>query len=127
EICATRRAARLGVIVGEQHAFRRQAVEVRRLPRHDSAMIGADVEPADVVAHDDENVGRPLLLLRRHGCKHRGSEQCCEAAPAAPPVLQSTLLLYVTMCGADAAWASAFSNRGLRLAASRCDRPSSCS
>src|SRR5262249_7919161 len=26
-------------------------------------MVGADVEPADVVAHDDENVGRPLLRL----------------------------------------------------------------
>src|SRR5208337_4953552 len=32
------------------HPFFSELVEVRRLARHDAAMIGADVEPADVVA-----------------------------------------------------------------------------
>ena len=57
EIGAARRAARLGVIVGEQHAFGGELVEVRRLARHDAAVIGADIEPADVVAHDEDDVG----------------------------------------------------------------------
>ena len=34
-----------------------QLVEVRRLAGHDAPVIGADVEPADVVAHDDDDVG----------------------------------------------------------------------
>ena len=74
EVRPARRAACFGVIVGEHHAFRSQLVEVRRLPRHDSAMVCADVEPADIVAHDDKDVGRPLLLLLcrcrydRHRC-----------------------------------------------------------
>src|SRR5262249_31999879 len=39
-----------------------------RLARHDPAMVGADVEPAHIVAHDDKYVRRPLLLLlRRRG------------------------------------------------------------
>src|SRR6516164_6049386 len=38
KISAAGGAARLGVIIGEAHA------------------VGADIEPADIVAHDDENV-----------------------------------------------------------------------
>src|SRR5215468_4053353 len=56
EVSTARRAARFSVVVREQHAFRRQLIEVRRLSRHDSAMIGADVEPADIVAHDHKYV-----------------------------------------------------------------------
>ena len=58
-------AARLGVVVREPHALGGELVEVRRLAGHDALMVGADVEPADVVAHDDEDVR--LLLLRRGG------------------------------------------------------------
>ena len=57
EVRATRRATRLGVVVGEQHAFLGELVEVRRPAGHHAAMIGADVPHADVVAHDDDNVG----------------------------------------------------------------------
>src|SRR6185436_11144511 len=56
-------AARFGIIVCEPHAFGGQLVEVRRLPGHDALVIGADVEPADIVAHDDKDVGSALLLL----------------------------------------------------------------
>ena len=45
ERCATRRAARLGVVVGEQHALLGEIVEVRRPPGHHAAMVGADVPP----------------------------------------------------------------------------------
>jgi hypothetical protein len=30
---------------------------MRRLAGHDAAVVGTDVEPADVVAHDKEDVG----------------------------------------------------------------------
>src|SRR5262249_31993532 len=56
EVGPPRRAARLGVVVGEQHALGSQLVEVRRLPGHDAAVVGADVEPADIIAHDYQNV-----------------------------------------------------------------------
>src|SRR6516164_2641598 len=56
KISAAGGAARLGVIIGEAHAVGGELVEVRRLARHDALMVGADVEPADIVAHDDENV-----------------------------------------------------------------------
>ena len=41
------------------------AVDVRRLVAHHAHVVGADVELADVVAPDDEDVGLLLLLLRR--------------------------------------------------------------
>src|SRR5262249_49461821 len=65
EVGAPRRAARFGIVVGEPHPFGREPVEVRSLPRHDALVIGTDVEPAHIVAHDDEDVGSALLLLLR--------------------------------------------------------------
>jgi hypothetical protein len=44
-----------------------ELIEVRSLAGHDAAMIGADVEPTDIVAHDDEDVRRPLLRSRLGG------------------------------------------------------------
>ena len=61
EVCAARRAARLGVVVGEPHALGGELVQVRRLAGHDALMVGADIEPSDIVAHDHEDIG--LLLL----------------------------------------------------------------
>ena len=57
-------AALLAVPVGEERAFLRDAVDVRRLVAHHALVVGADVEAADVVAPDDEDVG---LLRRRSG------------------------------------------------------------
>ena len=57
---AARRATGLGIVVREQHALAGQLVEVGGLARHHAPVVGADVEPADIVAHDEENVGRPL-------------------------------------------------------------------
>ena len=80
EVGAARGAARLGVVVGEHHALGGQLVEVRRLAGHDAAVVGADVEPADVVAHDDEDVG----LLRRPA-PTTGVAATRGRRPAAPP------------------------------------------
>ena len=69
EVGATRRAARLGVVVGEQHAFGGDLVEVRRPPGHHAAVVGADIPDADVVAHDDDDVGRwPAAAGNGVGC-----------------------------------------------------------
>jgi hypothetical protein len=88
EIGAARGAARFGVIVSETHALGGQLVEVRRLAGHDSLVVRADIEPADVVTHDYEDVG--LLFLRqcrRCGDVNRGAKQdshCGQSAPFVP-------------------------------------------
>ena len=67
-------AACLGVVVSEQHAFFGELIELRRLARHNAAVIGANVEPADVVAHYDEDVG--LLAAACGRCVSRGRRLC---------------------------------------------------
>ena len=57
EVRAARRTARFGVVVGEQHPFLGDLVEVRRAARHHAAVIRTDVPHPDVVTHDDEDVG----------------------------------------------------------------------
>ena len=55
---------RIGV---EQHrAVAGDAVDIRRLRPHGPAVVGADVEPAQVVGEDGQNVGR-LLCIGCHG------------------------------------------------------------
>ena len=66
EVGAARRAARLGIVVGEQHALAGDPVEIGRAARHHSAVVGADVPDADVVAHDDDDVGLLGRGLRVH-------------------------------------------------------------
>ena len=56
EVGPARRAARLGVVVGEEHPLGGEPVEVRRPAGHHAPVVGADVEPADVVAHDEDDV-----------------------------------------------------------------------
>src|SRR5262245_19695012 len=68
---------------------------------HDALIVGANVEPADVVAHDEDDVG-PLLLLRNRGnashcnghkrCQH--SEPHSSGAHAIPPVTKTGCVPY---------------------------------
>ena len=53
-----------------------RACRDRRLAAHDALMIRADIEPADVITHDDKDIGF-RLLLRQNGraCAARG-DQC---------------------------------------------------
>ncbi len=62
---ATGGAALLAVPVGEQRAFAGDAVDVGRLVAHHAAIVGADVELADVVAPENEDV----RFLRCHGLR----------------------------------------------------------
>jgi hypothetical protein len=57
-----RRAALLPIPVCEARTFLRNAVDIGRVLPHYTLMIGTRVEPADVVAHDDEDVGFLLRL-----------------------------------------------------------------
>src|SRR5580693_5946671 len=54
---AARRTTRLGVVVGEKHAFSCKLVEVWGPAGHYSTVISADVEPADIVAHYEYDIG----------------------------------------------------------------------
>jgi hypothetical protein len=60
-------AARVRVVVGEQHAFAGDAVDVGRGHHHPVA-VGADVGHAHIVGHDDQDVG-PLGLRRRRATR----------------------------------------------------------
>src|SRR5215813_11119185 len=76
------RAALLSVVVGEHRAFLADAVDVGCLADHQAAVVDARLHPADVVAHDEEDVGLCLLLLllllrgRRHARHHTDGDEC---------------------------------------------------
>ena len=60
---APRGAALLGVVVHEHRALLADAVDVRRFADHQAAVVDARLHPADVIAHDEEDVGFLWLLL----------------------------------------------------------------
>ena len=55
-------AARLGVVVHEDAAFVCDPVDVRCFPDHQAAMIAARLHEADIIAHDEQDIG--FLVLR---------------------------------------------------------------
>src|SRR5262245_58234096 len=59
-------ATLLAIPVGEHRAFPGDAVDVRRTVTHDPMIVGADIEPTDVVGHDHENVGPRFNGLGRN-------------------------------------------------------------
>jgi hypothetical protein len=78
EVRATRRAARLCVIVGKAHPFRRQSVQVGRSTGHDALVVRASVAPTDIISHDENDVGFFLRCSQRLACGHernRGYQQ----------------------------------------------------
>src|SRR5215813_2755326 len=60
---ASRGAALLRVVVGEHRTFISDAIDVWCLSDHQATVIDARLHPADVVAHDEEDVWL-LSLLR---------------------------------------------------------------
>jgi hypothetical protein len=50
------RTTRLSVVVGEPHTLRRQFIEIGGLAGHDALVVRTDIEPADIVTHDDNDV-----------------------------------------------------------------------
>ena len=65
-------AALLGIVVREYRAFIADAVDVGRLADHQAAMVDARLHDADVVAHDEEDVGLCGRRLRVGGQADRG-------------------------------------------------------
>jgi hypothetical protein len=66
------RAGLLAIIVGEDRAFAGDAVDIGRPVAHHPAVVGADVPEANVIAHDDENVGsgRRLRVGRQDAARY---------------------------------------------------------
>src|SRR4030095_10180587 len=56
ESCAASRATLLSIPVGKEHAFFGDAIDVGGAVSHDAFVIRADVDPADVISPDDQNV-----------------------------------------------------------------------
>ena len=67
---APRGAALLAIPVGKQRAFLGDPVDVGRAVAHHAQIVGAHIEPADVVGHDHENVRLPA------GCRGRCGRPC---------------------------------------------------
>src|SRR5208337_2416443 len=51
--------ALLAVPVSEHRAFFGDTIDVRRAVAHDSVVVGTDIEPADIVAPDDQYIWSP--------------------------------------------------------------------
>ena len=71
-------AALLPVEVGEHRAFLRDAVEVGRAIAHQAVVVAAEIEPADVVGHDEQDV---RLVGLRHYLFSPPRLQCSPCAP----------------------------------------------
>src|SRR5205823_13050772 len=57
KVRATCCATRFRVVVREQHSFLGHLVEVGCPPGHHAAMVSADVPHADIIAHDEQDIG----------------------------------------------------------------------
>ncbi len=69
-------AALHGNIVHEDCALLPDAVDVGRFADHQAAMVDARLHPADVIAHDEQDVGLGLLLgLRNARCAGQRCQQ----------------------------------------------------
>ena len=64
---ASRGAARLRIVIGEQHAVLGDAVDAGCVSHH-AVRVGADVPHADIVTEDDDDVGFLALREDRHCC-----------------------------------------------------------
>jgi hypothetical protein len=69
KVCPARRAAGLCVVISKQHALRRELVEIRRLTGHDPPVVGADIRPADVITHDEDDIGFFVCCPSRADCE----------------------------------------------------------
>ncbi len=67
-----RRATILTVSIRETDSSIAYTVNVRRLVAHHPVVVGADVEPANIIAPDDEDV---WLILRQRIRSHGDSQQ----------------------------------------------------
>ena len=79
---APRSAALLGVVMHEPRAFLPDPIDVGGFPHHQSLVVDAWLHPADIVAHDEEDVGLLLLLRSRRDARHHcGDDRSQQTEP----------------------------------------------
>ena len=61
----------IGDVVHEHRALFRDAVDVGRFPDHQTAVVDTRLHPADVVAHDEQDVGLCIEPYQRHATVER--------------------------------------------------------
>ena len=76
----------LGEVVHEDRAFLPDAVDIGRFPDHQPAVVDARLHPADVVAHDEQNVGfarccGPVAAQTPAHNQHRGGKRREQTEP----------------------------------------------
>jgi hypothetical protein len=69
----------LRVIIREQRAFLGDTVDVRRRAAHHAAMVGADIPDANIVGHDNEDIGLLLLCDCWRACRHHSENRSHKA------------------------------------------------
>ena len=57
-------------------AFVPDAVDVGRFPDHQAAVVDARLHHADVISHDEHDVGFLVLRLNRSGCAEERAGGC---------------------------------------------------
>src|SRR5262249_35598829 len=98
-------ATGLAVGVGEQYTLAGNAIEVGCTPPHHATVVGTNVEPADIVGHDRQDVGkasdrlsRNRLLSLRHLDRGAGAQRGsgCEGGAAEQNVapIESAILRF---------------------------------
>jgi hypothetical protein len=83
----------LGVIGHELRALAPDTVDVGRLADHESLMVDGGLHPADVVAHDEQDIRLPGRRLRKRQSRHRkyhhsnhGNKGARNTTHATPPI-----------------------------------------
>src|SRR5262245_57301361 len=107
ECIASGRATLHGDIIHEDAALVANAVDVWRFTDHQSAMIDARLHPADVITHDEHDIGlrlrwsrRSHLLLRQRRSRYsyrgeaHGKRSCQNSRCARPTERRSTVSLF---------------------------------
>src|SRR5579872_7020308 len=76
-------AALLGVVVSEDCAFVSDTINIGRIANHEAAMVDTRLKNADVIAHDEQDVGlaRWPLRARGHSDQGHGSERRQQGEP----------------------------------------------
>jgi hypothetical protein len=76
-------AALLGIIRHEDRAVVSDAIDVGRFADHQAAMVDARLHPADVVSHDEQDIGfacggRLAVCDCTAACKENQDGKCCQ-------------------------------------------------
>jgi hypothetical protein len=63
---STRRTGWLSIVVGEQHPFLCDAIDIRSSAAHQPAMTGSNIEQPNIVSENNENIRRSRRGMHWH-------------------------------------------------------------